>query len=87
MTSRRATWSITPATSCGCCASGRARRSSATSRTGSTIRELVGDEEKASELEIRLEQTVENRNSHYVDHLRFVLEEAGRGSPAGVRAS
>jgi ParB/RepB/Spo0J family partition protein len=43
---------------------------------GVTIRELVGDEEKASELEIRLEQTVENRNSHYVDHLRFVLEQA-----------
>ena len=43
---------------------------------GVTIRDLVGDEEKASELEIRLEQTVENRNSHYADYLRFVLEEA-----------
>ena len=44
--------------------------------SGVTIRELVSDEEKASELEIRLEQTVENRSSHYVDYLRFVLEEA-----------
>ena len=60
---RRATWSIIPATSCGRCASGRARRSSATSRTGRRSASWFADEEKASELEIRLEQTVENRTA------------------------
>ncbi|HEY1237870.1 MAG TPA: ParB/RepB/Spo0J family partition protein, partial [Solirubrobacterales bacterium] len=42
---------------------------------GATIRELVADSEKATELEVRLEQTVDPSQSHYVDHLNFRLEE------------
>ena len=42
---------------------------------GVTIRELVADVEKATELEVRLEQALDSDSSYYADHLYFRLEE------------
>ena len=42
---------------------------------GVTIDELVADPERATELAVRLEQTLDPERSHYIDHLHFRLEE------------